>query len=536
MKRPAMLSFFSSQQYSLQGRLLLYFSLLIFIIFTCAAAVFLAFDMADVTQKRISKSLDDYLATYEKSVSQQFSNLAAYSLQMRNSVDKIFHETLKNNNLSFKDLENNREALALVFKSANETVKTSLYISKASGAYFVLDTTVNTSLPGSQTSRSGIYFKIMNISSPNDANPTVYLFRGIPQLAVENGFELHSSWDLELNISPYTTAFASLRASTADLRPSSFTFTVPHQLQRGWEKVILFGAPLVSRDGTFYGACGFEINELLYNLLHMHIKPSLPHVTGLVAGQSVDDKGQDLLTVYTHFANGDPYSFEGKVKEFTIERGEFYDTYSNETKEFIGKKLAIRIFPHDFLQENAQWHVVAMMPKAVADKMIWFYYAKIICFIVLCIGIAFGLAYYFARRYSSPIVAILSEIQSGKNIKSNIVEFSELIEYFKDKEKKLRLKLESEEQNLPQEKRDLLHVDISAYNLFITQLETLTKSERAVFELYTQGYSAQAVADELHVSINTIRTHNRNIYSKLYVSSYKEMMVYIKMMVGNDKE
>ena len=35
-------------------------------------------------------------------------------------------------------------------------------------------------------------------------------------------------------------------------------------------------------------------------------------------------------------------------------------------------------------------------------------------------------------------------------------------------------------------------------------------------------------------TINTIRTHNRNIYSKLYVSSYKEMMVYIRMMTNKD--
>jgi len=35
---------------------------------------------------------------------------------------------------------------------------------------------------------------------------------------------------------------------------------------------------------------------------------------------------------------------------------------------------------------------------------------------------------------------------------------------------------------------------------------------------------------------STIRTHNRNIYSKLYVSSYKEMMVYIRMMTKKDDQ
>ncbi len=526
--------FSASQQYSLQGRLLLYFSLLIFIVFICVIMAFWAFDVVNMKQRSISKSLDDYLATYEKSVSQQFSNIAAYSLQMSASASKIMDKTLEKQGLSFNDLENNKEAVATILDNINATLQSSLYISKASGVYVVLDTTVNADLPHAQNSRSGLYFKIMNISSPNDANPMVFLFRGMPQIAAKNTFEFHNNWDLEFNITPYASIFAKLRATTDSLSQGSYTLTVPHQFASGWEKVILFGAPILGKNGQFYGACGFEISELLYNLLHTHIKPSLQEVTGLVATQKMDAQGGALVTMYTNFSHGNPYSFLAEPKKFTITHGEFYNIYSNETEEFVGKKVPIRIFPQDLLEENTQWNVVAMLPKNTVDKLIWSYYSHIALIIALCIAIAFGLSYYFARRYSSPIVAILAEIQKGNNTKTNILEFSSLIEYFKDKEQKLRSKLAAEEATLSRDKRELLNVDISAYNTFIAQLETLTKSERAVFELYTQGYSAQAVAKQLHVSINTIRTHNRNIYGKLYVSSYKELMVYIKMMVGND--
>ncbi len=535
MEKPSIFTRFSpTQQYSLQGRLLLYFSLLIFIVLICVIGVFLAFDVINMKQRNISKTLDDYLATYEKSVSQQFSNLAAYSLQMSSSISQSMEETFAEKGMTFNDLENNKEAVGMLLEQLNATLKSSLYISKASGVYVVLDTTVNADLPYAKNSRSGIYFKIMNISSPNDANPTVFLFRGMPQIAVKNAFELHNNWDLEFNITPYADEFAKLRASTDGLSHGSYTLTVPHQFESGWEKAILFGAPIVGSTGQFYGACGFEISELLYNLLHTHIKPSIQGVTGLVATQTLDAQGNASLTVYTNFSHGNPYSFLAKPKEFSITHGKFYSVYSNGSEEFIGKKIPIRIYPQDLLSENIQWNVVAMLPKATVENLIWSYYGHIAFFIVLCILIAFGLSYYFARRYSSPIVAILSEIQKGNNTKTNILEFSTLIEYFKEKEQKLRLKLASEEETLTQDKRELLNIDISAYNIFIAQLETLTKSERAVFELYTQGHSAQAVAKKLHVSINTIRTHNRNIYSKLYVSSYKELMVYIKMMVGND--
>ena len=86
----------------------------------------------------------------------------------------------------------------------------------------------------------------------------------------------------------------------------------------------------------------------------------------------------------------------------------------------------------------------------------------------------------------------------------------------------------SEEQNSEQ-------VELSAYRMFINQIETLTKTERIVFDLYIAGLNSHEIANKLNISINTIRTHNRNIYAKLNVTSYKEMMVYVQMMTGKQK-
>ena len=86
----------------------------------------------------------------------------------------------------------------------------------------------------------------------------------------------------------------------------------------------------------------------------------------------------------------------------------------------------------------------------------------------------------------------------------------------------------SEEQNSEQ-------VELSAYRMFINQIETLTKTERIVFDLYIAGLNSHEIANKLNLSINTIRTHNRNIYAKLNVTSYKEMMVYVQMMTGKQK-
>jgi len=52
----------------------------------------------------------------------------------------------------------------------------------------------------------------------------------------------------------------------------------------------------------------------------------------------------------------------------------------------------------------------------------------------------------------------------------------------------------------------------------------LTERENDVLKLLSQGKSYGAIAKELYLSINTIKTHTRNIYEKLHVNSKKEII------------
>ncbi|WP_299136908.1 response regulator transcription factor [uncultured Tenacibaculum sp.] len=52
----------------------------------------------------------------------------------------------------------------------------------------------------------------------------------------------------------------------------------------------------------------------------------------------------------------------------------------------------------------------------------------------------------------------------------------------------------------------------------------LSERENEVLTLLSKGKSYASIADELFLSINTIKTHTRNIYEKLQVNSKKEIM------------
>jgi DNA-binding NarL/FixJ family response regulator len=51
------------------------------------------------------------------------------------------------------------------------------------------------------------------------------------------------------------------------------------------------------------------------------------------------------------------------------------------------------------------------------------------------------------------------------------------------------------------------------------ELDLLTERERQVLEQLAEGYRYKEIADRLFLSIDTVRTHVRNLYDKLHVSS-----------------
>ena len=157
----------------------------------------------------------------------------------------------------------------------------------------------------------------------------------------------------------------------------------------------------------------------------------------------------------------------------------------------------------------------------------------VVSFLLIFLAIALLLALFFSRRYAAPVLqGIRDAREKGESDSTTqILELDELISFMKAREQELSCQMG---ENTPK-MQDADQVELSAYHMFVKQIETLTKTERIVFDLYITGLNSHEIANKLNLSINTIRTHNRNIYAKLNVTSYKEMMVYIQMMAGRQQ-
>jgi DNA-binding CsgD family transcriptional regulator len=61
------------------------------------------------------------------------------------------------------------------------------------------------------------------------------------------------------------------------------------------------------------------------------------------------------------------------------------------------------------------------------------------------------------------------------------------------------------------------------YRYFVAQLPTLTPTERMVFDLYAEGKCSKDILVIMNFKENTLKYHNRNVYSKLGISNRKQL-------------
>ena len=61
-------------------------------------------------------------------------------------------------------------------------------------------------------------------------------------------------------------------------------------------------------------------------------------------------------------------------------------------------------------------------------------------------------------------------------------------------------------------------------------MESLTARERDILRLLAAGHSNQEIASDLIVSMNTVKTHLRNLYGKLGVHTRTQALVEAKAM------
>ena len=495
--------------HSLSRRLSVFLLLLVCLLFASVLCLLLLFSSFSSSPDTLKKQLEAGADEYAFHIRRYFSDTAAQGIRLSQLVAAEVEKTLHAQGVTFDRTADNPALIELLEEQAYGILSTTLQIADCSGAFVVFDTTINTHLPDAQKSRSGIFLRYENISGAKQFNPAFAWVRGIHSIGARHGHIFHNKWQLEFSIDRIPFYKRMKQAASKSLTDCYF-YPPKVRLRGTWEDTMLLCVPLVGQNGGFYGICGLEISAMYFKLKHMTDKNGSLQATGLLARCQ---NGCLLPATGLESGSADGYFLGLGAAPLRIET--FSDglaRYQSKAGSFIGMDRKVHLSP---LDGSHEWAIAYFIPEGDYNSIVRSYYLKTaaLCVLFLCLALLFS--FYIGRLCVRPVLKSIESIKNGSSETTSIAEIDELIHFLARHHKEQAALAKG--------------ADMTGFITFKNNIDTLSTAERAVFDLYLEGYSSQEVADKLFISINTVKSHNRRIYKKLDISSKKELMLFAKM-------
>ena len=186
---------------SLQLRL---FGFLLLFLLTIMLGLLVILVMTGVFSAEKSQSrevVQNELSHLASSINEEYGALSLQSVVMAETLSKSLEEALAEEGLTPAELRTHPDMAEPLLEKTFLQVKSSLERAKSSGAYLVLDTTVNPEPAAAQNSRAGLYIKNMEPNILSEASPYIMMFRGPAAIARKQSMNLHSLWAMEFDMS-----------------------------------------------------------------------------------------------------------------------------------------------------------------------------------------------------------------------------------------------------------------------------------------------------------------------------------------------
>lgn len=537
----AIVTQFKTGSISMRRRFYFFIISAIAIVLSLILLLFNLFGIMNPTNRRITEILDTQLYSYTNNIQDDYNKIAAHAISFSEQLENALQHYLTENNLVFEDLENNPRALADLQNHLYGIVYLNMQLAPSSGVFYILDTTVNNS---SETLYyNGIYLKYVNIYSENTVNNDISLYRGSYTTGKENNLTFHSGWQNEMR----TDFFNNNNSLFADNPHYILSPTV--EIPDTWERSRYVYVPIRDLKDNIIGICGFEVSDLYFQLSEKVNDDKLGQLIGALL-----DENQDT---YSGQFNSSGYnSFNSNIQAYEKKNITVFDFGSEKC---IGKTQTIQL-------GNNTFTVAIMLTEAQYNSMLQKNQLKTVGVILFVVAFAFVYCIFISKKYVSPIVNSLEQIKqndgTGTNLK--IREIDDLFAFLEEKdilyEKKLqdleksqkiaqeeteRTKMayekaleeyalaQSEIQHLSDEhKKEIVLED---YEFFLCNLSTLSPTEYKIYELYLSGKTAKEIVELLGITENTLKYHNKNIYSKLGISSRKQLLRFATLKQHQDK-
>jgi len=538
---PSVIRHIRAEGISIRRRFVAYIISAIALVLSLIFLLLNLFGVMNPTGAQLMDVLDTQLISYADNIKRDYDKAAAHAISFSEQLETGLQSFLTEQNLTFEELKNNAEALSALQNSLYDIVYLNMQLAPTSGAFYILDTTVN--------SRSeiplfnGIYLKYINLYSENTVNNEITLYRGSFSTAKKGNVTFHSGWNNEMRTDFFDACDSAFAGST------HYILSPAVEIPDTWERARYVYVPIRSQKDHIIGVCGFEINDMYFQLSK---KVSDDKFGPLVGALLDEDQG-----VYAGQFNSSRYNpiGSGSVK-ITEKSGN--SVFDFGTVRCIGQTRAVTL-------GDGRFTAALMITEAQFDAWVQRGQMKTSGIILAVVLIMFAYCMFLSKKYVAPILRRIEQLRysedSGEQLR--IREFDDLFAYIEEKasvhEEQLKAleaaKIAAEEEaarareayekaleEYELARSEILHLSeeskneivLEDYEYFICNLKTLTPQERRIYDLYVEGKTTAEIAGIIGIKENTMKFHNKNIYSKLGVSSRKQFLRFASLKQYQD--
>lgn len=473
--------------------------LVVLLVLTFGAALFL-FASLHNTKKDISRSLQIQFSVFQNDMERYFEQLAVMGVNLSEDMSAEVDKELALRQMSFAQLNDSPEVLNALEEEMIEPLCRRLRQTGCSGAFVLLDATVNTRMEGAEHSRAGLYVQKSGADTPT---VPLLLYRGSAEVGKAHSVMPHRKWRMEFQTDQFPDYDRWMTPGSAPLY-QSYTLTERFELPGTSEEVQLFLLPLRGRDGTMYGLCGFEISE-------SYFKQNFAQPTGFDRLSCLLAPAGDGLAADAALSSGTTGGYYHAPRNTLVLRsmGGGLTQLTGPDSAYAGISQLCR------LSESQSYRLAVCIPMADYRRLV---FSGNLQMLLIGLFIAFFVVFCcmnFHRRILSPAFRQFEEDRRESRRRMDELQLE-------------RQQMQTELSRLADVCRNESVPD--AFQTFVAGIPTLTKTERRIFDGYAAGLRTREIVQQLDIKDSTLRFHNKNIYEKLGVSSLKQLQQFVAIL------
>ena len=489
----------------------------------------------------MARTLHTQLDFFRDDMRSLWQNVGTSAVHLSGDMTDILEDCLEERGTSMNALTGDLDTLTAIEDAMMDPLCQYLRQTRCSGVFVVLDAAMRTDSEADV--RSGLYIQKNNAERSSNE---LLLFRGMPGVSKAHGVMPHRKWQQEFRTAQFPCYDECIGACTDSLWEAC-RITDLITLPGTSERAIFLTVPLVGKDCTVYGICGFAVNQTYFGA-HYEQPSDLSRLACILTADTGGTLDVDAgLITYTKDGSctlpSGTMSIRGMNDELVC--------FSGGGFEFVGKTERL-----SFAAGDGEGHTLAVLiPKEDYDRVVLVGSIQTALFGFLLAFFAVACCLYLARRYLRPVYEDMKRLQTeepdGAQMSfSDFEPVTAAITAREETHKALVTTLESEKESLQSQyeetqsqlelaqedakqlasrRRDEL--DPADYEMFLLEYRKFSEKQKLVIEDMVAGLSPQESADHLKYQKSTVYSYRRDIYDKLNITG-KDKLQQLRLRVA----